>query len=213
MIYFSKKIKGLCPNKVPNVIQIFMDAYNLGNRNGLVSRLYRSTVTMNKDETNYAKQRRVKGLNIVITEEEWLHTWKTSSSTSSHTWRDFCWKNQTHFFITPKQKSKQIGTRLLLQSTEVSDQHTSCDSLVKCFVNVPLEGRPKGRSRTCWTDYVSELAWEHPNELEKVSGERGGLSASLLRLRPPSPRYRTWKMVGWMDGYRKYSYICVYRRF
>lgn len=85
MIYFSKKIKGLCPNEVPNVIQIFMDAYNLGNRNGLVSRLYRSTVTMNKDETNYAKQRRVKGLNIVITEEEWLHTWKTSSSTSSHT--------------------------------------------------------------------------------------------------------------------------------
>ena len=36
--------------------------------------------------------------------------------------------------------------------------------------------RPQGRPRTCWSDYVTWLAWERlgilPEELEEVSGER-----------------------------------------
>ncbi|KAK3515257.1 hypothetical protein QTP70_013021, partial [Hemibagrus guttatus] len=44
------------------------------------------------------------------------------------------------------------------------------------FRACPTGKRPQGRPRTCWRDYVSQLAWERlwvpPEELEEVSGER-----------------------------------------
>ena len=49
---------------------------------------------------------------------------------------------------------------------------------------------PWGRPRTCWRDYVAQLAWEHlgvpPDKLEEVSGERE-VWTSLLGLLPPLP--------------------------
>ncbi|KAI3355102.1 hypothetical protein L3Q82_017969 [Scortum barcoo] len=42
------------------------------------------------------------------------------------------------------------------------------------FQACPTGRRPRGRPRTCWRDYVSQLAWERlgvpPEELEEVSG-------------------------------------------
>ncbi|KAK9541149.1 hypothetical protein VZT92_001216 [Zoarces viviparus] len=50
--------------------------------------------------------------------------------------------------------------------------------------------RPRGRPRTRWRDYISQLAWEHlgipQNELEHVAGERE-VWVSLLGLLPPRP--------------------------
>ncbi|TWW59254.1 hypothetical protein D4764_06G0007840 [Takifugu flavidus] len=58
------------------------------------------------------------------------------------------------------------------------------------FRACPSGGRPPGRPRTRWRDYVSRLAWERlgipPDELEEVAGERE-VWASLLRLLPPRP--------------------------
>ncbi len=50
--------------------------------------------------------------------------------------------------------------------------------------------RPRGRPRTCWRDYISQLAWEcfriPPKKLVEVSGERS-VWVYLLRLLPPQP--------------------------
>ncbi|KAI3357344.1 hypothetical protein L3Q82_015493, partial [Scortum barcoo] len=59
------------------------------------------------------------------------------------------------------------------------------------FQACPTGRRPrKGRPRTRWRDYVSQLIWERlgvpPEELEEVSGVRE-VWASLLRLLPPRP--------------------------
>ena len=63
--------------------------------------------------------------------------------------------------------------------------------------------RPRGRPRTCWRDYVSQLAWERlgvpPEELEEVSGDRD-VWVSLLKLLPPRPDPREAADNGWMDG-------------
>ncbi|KAI2646443.1 Staphylococcal secretory antigen SsaA [Labeo rohita] len=44
------------------------------------------------------------------------------------------------------------------------------------FWACPTGRRPRRRPRTCWRDYVSQLAWQHLGipleELEEVSGER-----------------------------------------
>ncbi|KAK3528564.1 hypothetical protein QTP70_002809 [Hemibagrus guttatus] len=52
------------------------------------------------------------------------------------------------------------------------------------FRACPIGKRPRGRPRTCWRDYVSQLAWERLwvplEELEEVSGEREARSLSYL---------------------------------
>ena len=54
----------------------------------------------------------------------------------------------------------------------------------------PTGRRPRGRPRTRWGDYISQLAWERlgipPEELVEVAGERA-VWASLLRMLPPRP--------------------------
>lgn len=54
----------------------------------------------------------------------------------------------------------------------------------------PTGRRPRGRPRTRWRDYVSQLAWERlgvpREELDEVAGERE-VWVSLLRLLPPRP--------------------------
>ena len=61
------------------------------------------------------------------------------------------------------------------------------------FLACPTGRRPRGRPRTCWSDYVIQLAWEYlgilPEELEEVSRERE-VWVSLLRQLPPRPSPR-----------------------
>ncbi|KAK3518448.1 hypothetical protein QTP70_000651 [Hemibagrus guttatus] len=58
------------------------------------------------------------------------------------------------------------------------------------FGACPMGKRPRGRPRTRWRDYVSQLTWERlripPEGREEVSVERE-VWASLLRLLPPQP--------------------------
>ena len=111
--FFTKKIKGSNTGVTPTIITVFTDAYDSRSMRGLVSKLYNGIMSLKKDSTMYIKQRWEKELDIVISDELWLDTWKTqSTTTNSLSWRDFCWKNQIRFFITPKQKSKQTGNQL-----------------------------------------------------------------------------------------------------
>ncbi|KAI3364590.1 hypothetical protein L3Q82_011375 [Scortum barcoo] len=52
--------------------------------------------------------------------------------------------------------------------------------LREVFQACPTGRRPQGRPRTCWRDYVSQLAWEHLGipleELEEVSGSSSSVS-------------------------------------
>ena len=49
-------------------------------------------------------------MGVNISEEDWLHIWRTQQSTaSSRTWREHCWKNIIRFFIIPKLRSKFVS--------------------------------------------------------------------------------------------------------
>ena len=111
--YFGKKVKRSTPGVTTSLITVFTDAYNSGSNRGLVSRLYDGLMLLKNDSTMYVKERWEKEMGIVISDEVWMNTWETqSTTTNSLTWRDFCWKTQIRFFITPKQKSKQTGNHM-----------------------------------------------------------------------------------------------------
>uniref|UniRef100_A0A3Q3KCI8 Reverse transcriptase zinc-binding domain-containing protein n=1 Tax=Monopterus albus TaxID=43700 RepID=A0A3Q3KCI8_MONAL len=49
-------------------------------------------------------------LGIVISDGDWMNIWKMQqSTTSSHVWREHCWKNVIQFFINPKITSKYMS--------------------------------------------------------------------------------------------------------
>ncbi|KAI3364724.1 hypothetical protein L3Q82_010853, partial [Scortum barcoo] len=73
------------------------------------------------------------------------------------------------------------------------------------FQACPTGRRPRGRPRTRWRDYVSQLAWEHPGPPGRAGGSVWGegslgisaqTAASMTR-----PRIKRMKMDGWMDGW------------
>jgi len=61
---------------------------------------------------------------------------------------------------------------------------------LEVFQALPTGRRPRGRPRTRWRDYISQLAWGRlgilRNELQSVAGEREAW-VSLLGLLPPPP--------------------------
>lgn len=75
-----------------------------------ISTFYRSLEEDRQDTTFYLKKKWEAELAITITEKEWVSMCEIQhSTTTSPLWREFCWKNLTRFFITPKIKSKQIS--------------------------------------------------------------------------------------------------------
>lgn len=106
--YLSKEIIS---ERIPadGMVQLITRAYVNGT-NKIVSGLYRRLMSARAVSTEYIKVKWEKELGIAITKEDWENICDIhASSTSSRTWREFCWKCIVRFFITPKIKAKQLG--------------------------------------------------------------------------------------------------------
>lgn len=92
----------------------------------------------------------------------WTRAWETQfSSTSSNTWRDFCWKNLIHFY-----KPKQVQCCLSQMLERLWGDH----------------GRPWTRILVLPT-YSDLLAGGGKNNIEKTRGFNISYSFTLLYLR------------------------------
>lgn len=75
-----------------------------------VSKLYACLQKCNGNTSLHIKSKWEDELQTEISENDWRLSCKTKhSSTSSKRWREFGWKNLTHFFVTLQIKSKQTG--------------------------------------------------------------------------------------------------------
>uniref|UniRef100_A0A3B5ADU2 Reverse transcriptase zinc-binding domain-containing protein n=1 Tax=Stegastes partitus TaxID=144197 RepID=A0A3B5ADU2_9TELE len=93
-------------DKIHPIIKVFTQSYN-NNIKRLVLLLYCCLMESINESTQYVKAKWEKELNVEISEQMWLDMWKTTQTTTqSHSWREFTWKNQIRFFITPKITSK-----------------------------------------------------------------------------------------------------------
>ena len=108
--YYNKEIKPGLPEELNGVIGAMCNAYknNLGR---VISVLYQGLVRSRGNSTLYIRDRWVKESEMQLTEENWYNIWKVQQSTTcSRMWREYCWKNITRFFITPRIKSKFSDT-------------------------------------------------------------------------------------------------------
>lgn len=107
--YFNVCIK---PSKEceTNLADVFINMYNNKDNRKLVSKLYSCIQINKKYSTDKIRLKWDKESQSVITEEQWLNICSVQlTSTSSGLWRDFCWRNLTRYFITPKLKFAQTG--------------------------------------------------------------------------------------------------------
>lgn len=102
--YYRKTIRGDPSMEVNSMIQTVINV-SKGKNFKAISKLY-DNLTINKNTTNYIKEKWESELSIEISHNDWLNMCKIhQKSTGSRTWREF-WKNLIGFFITPKVKSK-----------------------------------------------------------------------------------------------------------
>ncbi|KAF7640932.1 hypothetical protein LDENG_00004570, partial [Lucifuga dentata] len=92
-----------------DILNVFISAYKSESRYKIVSRLYKGFQESSKMNTQHIKNKWEREGRIVISGEEWENICKSQwKTTSSHTWREFGWKNTIRVFITPAQK-KHLG--------------------------------------------------------------------------------------------------------
>lgn len=110
--YFDKNVKGLLASNLSGITQMFIRADNTKLSRKIIGELYRHIAELRGHSTDYVKAKWEKELGIAIDPEKWINIINTQiTTTASHTWRDFSWKNCIRYFRTPKQKSKQTGTQ------------------------------------------------------------------------------------------------------
>ena len=106
--YYTKQIKK---KEIHPLIKIFQLSYQ-GPVTKAISKLYLNLLGSKHHSTMYIKTKWEKELGESITEEAWLEMWENhQTTTQSHKWREFAWKNQIRFFTTPKITSKQTSQR------------------------------------------------------------------------------------------------------
>ena len=101
--YYTKKIKMESMNPL---IRIMVQAYN-NKKCRVISAVYQGLMTSKGTSTMYIKEKWEKGFGEQIDEKDWFNICKTQcTATSSRVWREFCWKNVTRYFITPKIRGR-----------------------------------------------------------------------------------------------------------
>lgn len=102
---YNQDIKQNVPHH-NSLVELFTKAYKSQLTRGITAKLYKSITNLNSHSTKYIMDKWEKEAGITITEEEWecicTSQWR---STKSHTWKEFCWKSVTRFFITPQQSA------------------------------------------------------------------------------------------------------------
>lgn len=91
-----------------DILNVFISIYKSRSGKKLISRLYKGLQDSSNLNSLHIKCRWEKEGGLAISGDEWENIcklqWKT---TTSHSWREFGWKNIVRFFITPAQKRHQ----------------------------------------------------------------------------------------------------------
>ena len=135
----------------------------------------------------------------------WYDMWKMhQTTTQSHGWREFLWKNQIHFFYTPKITSKQTNTQQscwrLCKHQEPHHTHVfwSCSKMQPfwdCVHSVICKVLGYRIPQTCLILYLGHMEGSvHVGDqyLIKILLAAGKKAITKNWLKEETPSYRQW---------------------
>ena len=106
--YFNKNIKEALGKDGPGFMEVFLALTKSRTCDKIISKLYNAIQLSKQGNTEYIKRKWEKEIGVKISQENWEKICQLQwLSTGSNTWREFCWKNITRFFVTPIQKRHQ----------------------------------------------------------------------------------------------------------
>ena len=123
--YYDKKVKKK-DGQIHPLIKVIVTSYRREIPKA-ISTLYSILMDSRQHSTLYVKTKWEKEIGEEISDETWLEMWKWhQTTTQSQKWREFTWKNQICYFITPLITSRQLSTQQICwrQCGEITPNHT-----------------------------------------------------------------------------------------
>jgi len=103
--YMNQTLSDAFSLETSDFMMVFITAGDSPTCSGIISRLYNGLQQHMTEDTYYVKDKWQTEGNFTMTIEEWEKTCEVLwESTCSNMWREFNWKNQIRYFITPLQK-------------------------------------------------------------------------------------------------------------
>lgn len=108
--YFNQNIKENWETNDSEFLNVFISLLKLGHCTKVISKLYNGILGSKQGDTDHIRNKWEKEGDILISTERWENIFKLQWMTSSsNTWREFCWKSIVRFFVTPAQKKHLKG--------------------------------------------------------------------------------------------------------
>ena len=204
--FYIKRIKKNT-DEIHPIVKMFVQSYNDVIPKA-VSILYSCLMEAKNDSTLYVKAKWEKELSEDIPDDMWFNMWKIhQTTTQSHGWREFTWKNQIRFFITPKISSRQMNTQQscwrLCNSVDPNHTHVfwSCSKIQPYWDHIHAvlcEVLGYKIPRTCLVLYLGHIEGSvHKGDqyLTKILLAAAKKAITKNWLQPVAPVYRQWLSI------------------
>lgn len=174
--YYNHNLQETWETAGPGFLEVLLSLLKSGSCTKVVSKLYNGIQLFKQVDTDYIRNKWQKEGNFIISVESWekIHKfqWMTSSSNS---WREFCWKNIVRFFVTPAQKKHHSNSATcwrLCKTDKANHSHIfwGCpvikpfwDQLCMHLNNIFVEKIPC----KCEVLYLGDISWDNWNLSDK----------------------------------------------
>ncbi|TKS65943.1 PiggyBac transposable element-derived protein 4 [Collichthys lucidus] len=214
--YYCKEVKR-AEDDIHPIIRLFSRAYGEVTPRA-VSKLYMCLIELNKDSTVYVKNKWEKELAVDISDEMWYDMWVIhQTTTQSGGWREFSWKNQIRYFITPRIKSKQLKAPqpCWRQCDQIDPDHThvfwSCSKIqpfweaVHSVICVVLGYGIPSSGLVLYLGHMGGVVCPRDQYLVKIFLVAGKKAITRNWLKTDIPDYEQWSTI--VDNIQDMEYL------
>lgn len=214
--YYCKEVKR-AEDDIHPIIKLFSRAYGEVTPRA-VSKLYMCLIELNKDSTVYVKNKWEKELAVDISDEMWYDMWVIhQTTTQSSGWREFSWKNQIRYFITPRIKSKQLKAPqpCWRQCDQIDPDHThvfwSCSKIqpfweaVHSVICVVLGYGIPSSCLVLYLGHMGGVVCPRDQYLVKIFLVAGKKAITRNWLKTDIPDYEQWRTI--VDNIQDMEYL------
>ena len=202
--YYNKSIKQ---TSIHPLVRIVSQAYGAVTPRA-ISVIYSSLMASKNNSTIYVKNKWEKELDEDIPEEVWDDMWeKHQTTTQSKDWREFTWKNQIRYFITPQIKNKQLRSQqpCWRKCNHMNPNHThvfwNCVKvqpfwqIIRTAINEVIGYEIPCTCLVLYLGYIEKSVHSRDQYLVKIMLAAGKKAITKNWLKEDIPDYNQWRTI------------------